>query len=113
MERQIATARAGLLAFRASRKQGCTMRTHNLSSVIALLLFSSAWSPAGEYVWLEGEKPSAINVKPNIGDWGKSQFLSGGQWLQISVDADKVEKDVPADGILMRYDFTIKKESSY
>ena len=54
-------------------------------------------------VWLEGEKPAAINVKPLIAGWGNKQFLSGEQWLQVSIDADKVEKEMPEEGVLIQY----------
>ncbi len=91
------------------------MRNNLLSFIVAVSAIAAGTGrlPAGEYVWLEGEKPASINVKPTIGDWGKPQFLSGAQWLQVAVEADKVDKDVPAEGVLMRYDFAIKKESSY
>jgi hypothetical protein len=66
-----------------------------------------------EFVWLEGEAPTAINVKPNIAGWGHKEFLSGEQWLQIAIDADKVDKEAPAGGILLAYDFNIKAAGNY
>ncbi|MGD0089054.1 MAG: glycoside hydrolase family 2 TIM barrel-domain containing protein [Planctomycetota bacterium] len=65
------------------------------------------------YVWLEGEKPDSINVKPNIAGWGHKEFLSGETWLHLSFDPDKVEKEVPADGALLAYNFKIEKAGDY
>lgn len=62
---------------------------------------------------MEGEKPSSINVKANIGGWGNKQFLSGEQWLDVSIDADKVDKELPPEGALIKYAFTIKKDGKY
>ncbi len=67
---------------------------------------------AAEYVWIEGEA-ATVNIKPNIAGWGNKHFLSCDKWLHISVDADKVEKAVPAEGILLRYLFTLPKAGEY
>jgi beta-galactosidase len=64
-------------------------------------------------VWIEGEAPAAINVKPNISGWGHPEYLSEGKWLQVSIEADKVERDLPAEGALIRYDFTVPKAADY
>ena len=65
------------------------------------------------YVWIEGEATGNINVKPNIAGWGHTEFLSDGKWLQISIDADKVEKEVPAEGALLTYPFQIAQAGDY
>jgi beta-galactosidase len=80
------------------------------------LLVAAAWVgrlPAREYVWIEGEEPAAINVKPNIAGWGNKQFLSGEKWLHVSIDADKVGKEVPAEGVLIKYAFKAPKDGKY
>jgi beta-galactosidase len=68
---------------------------------------------AQDHVWIEGEAPTTINVKPNVAGGAHKEFLSGEKWLHLSIDADKVEKETPPEGILIKYDFTIKKESKY
>lgn len=68
------------------------------------------------FIWLEGEKPSSQmlgGVKPLISGWGQKQFLSGDTWLQVSVDADKVEKETPADGMLLQYAFTVPSSGRF
>ena len=59
---------------------------------------SQAQPPGHDFLWLEGEAPSATNVKPNLAGWGNKQFLSGEKWLHLSIDADKVDKELPAEG---------------
>ncbi len=60
------------------------------------------------FVWLEGEHPASTNVKLNLAGWGNKQFLSGEKWLHLSLDADKIEKELPAEGGLIRFDFDVK-----
>jgi hypothetical protein len=92
-----------------------SVRCRLLLLLLLLLCVHSAARAADSapFVWLEGEAPAAINVKPNIAGWGHKEFLSGEQWLQVSIDADKVEKEAPADGVLLAYDFTIKAAGDY
>ena len=68
--------------------------------------------PKDDFLWIEGEA-AQVNIKPNITGWGNKQFLSGEKWLHISVDADKVEKTVPSEGVLLKYSFTIRKVGDY
>src|SRR5438477_10027367 len=63
--------------------------TRHLLAALSIVFLATSRLPAQDYVWLEGEKPAAINVKPLIAGWGNKQFLSGGQWLQVSIDAGK------------------------
>ncbi len=37
--------------------------------------------------------------------WGNAEFLSGGRWRHVAVEEGAVEKDVPAEGVLIRYSF--------
>ncbi len=52
-------------------------------------------------------------MKPNLAGWGNKQFLSGEKWLHLSIDADKVDKELPAEGALSRYDFAIKSQKDH
>ena len=80
------------------------------------------------YTWIEAENTASINVTPKVGGWGRTNILSGGQWLQISIAADKVdgpvqqflaggqsnlgssldktEEGLPPEGALLQYKFT-------
>ena len=71
-------------------------------------------APAQDAVWLEGEGFTASkSAKPNISGWGHPEWLSGDKWLQVSVDADKVEKELPARGGLLTYDFNAPTRHEY
>jgi hypothetical protein len=87
-----------------------------LLALVALvsLHLSLRAAPASEnkYVWIEGEA-AQVNVKPNIAGWGNKHFLSGEKWLHISVDADKVEKTVPAEGVHLQYPFALEQAGDY
>ncbi len=87
------------------------MRSLLPAALVAACLASP--TRAHEPVWIEGEAPTASNVKANLAGWGNKTFLSGEKWLHLSIDADKVEKDVPADGALFSYKLTSKGEASY
>ena len=87
---------------------------------VALLLWllmalpgSAQESPA--YIWLEGEKPAAVNLPDNLvkrAGWGHKEFLSGDTWLQVSLDENSVDRDAPQGGIILRYDFETTKSGS-
>ncbi len=64
-------------------------------------------------IWLEGEEPASINVKPVLAGWGRKEFLSGEKWLHVAVDADKVAATVPAEGVLIRYPFRVDRAGSF
>lgn len=87
-------------------------------SILALLgcSFLTAWTAfaaaAPAFVWLEGE--SAQTTFPvNRSGWGRPHFLSASNWLHVSVEADKVEKEVPEAGIVMSYDFASQTAGRY
>ena len=77
-----------------------------------LSLCPGAFAQSGS-VWLEGEAPNAVNIKPNVGGWGRAEFLSGGKWLHISIDEGNVEKTQPEEGVLLRYNFAVPKTAKY
>lgn len=60
-----------------------------------------------DFVWLEAETASG-NLPLKTSGWGNAQFLSGGTWLHISIDADKIDKELPANGALLNYKFNIQ-----
>jgi beta-galactosidase len=70
-----------------------------------------AWG--AEFTWLEGEQPESINVKADINGSGKPRLVSAGQWLTVHMEAGEVEKQMPADGVLMRYTFKADQQGSY
>lgn len=73
---------------------------------------SAAAAPA-PFVWIEGESPRALNVKPSAEGVGNPQFLSAAKWLKVSIDAEKAEKDAPAEGVVATYDFKTEAADDY
>jgi beta-galactosidase len=94
-----------------SRLRACMTRALLCLWTLLPAGMASGQSPA--YLWIEGENPSSINIKPNIGGWGRTEFLSGAKWLHISIDAEKVEKDQPAEGVLLRYNLNVARAGRY
>ncbi|MCF7730090.1 MAG: hypothetical protein K9N23_00300, partial [Akkermansiaceae bacterium] len=83
-----------------------------LGLALAASLNSSVRAAAPAFAWLEGEAAETA-FKTSIGDWGRPQFLSGGNWLHISVEEGKVEQEVPEGGILLDYAFPTSKAGRY
>jgi hypothetical protein len=80
----------------------------------AVVLTFSAISRAADYVWIEGESPTAVNPQPAIKVTpGPPAILSGGKWATVPVDSKKIESQVPADGITLSYAAAVPKQSDY
>jgi len=67
---------------------------------------------APPFVWIESESAQSA-FKGDISDWGRPQFLSGGKWLNISVEEGQIERRVPDDGILLDYAFQCQEAGHY
>ncbi|HYW80006.1 MAG TPA: hypothetical protein VE890_10545, partial [Thermoguttaceae bacterium] len=65
------------------------------------------------FVWFEGEQPSSTNVEVNRSGWGNTQFLSDGNWLHCSIEAAKVDSEVPDEGASLQYTFQAPKDATY
>lgn len=91
----------------------------NLTAIAVCILFGllscrpAASQGSAPYVWIEGEAIGTTNVKPSVSGWGHAEFLSDGKWLQISIDADKVEKELPAGGAVLNYPFQVVQAGDY
>jgi beta-galactosidase len=90
---------------------------NNLFASLALsvsLSISGAALAADTFVWLEGEQPAASNVEVNRNASAKrSEFLSDGKWLLLSIDAEKVQSTLPADGALIDYTIPIAQAGAH
>ena len=97
----------------------CSCDRVRLSWLIAawcLPLFAAAPGRAAEpadFVWIEGEKPASATIKANLAGWGQKHFLSEEKWLHVSLDPAKVDKELPAEGALLAYAFTIPRDGTY
>jgi hypothetical protein len=78
----------------------------------ALALASSVLAAAPAFVWLEGES-AKTTFTVNRSGWGRPQFLSASNWLHVSVEEGKIEKEVPDDGILLEYPFQSPKAGRF
>ena len=91
--------------------------SHRLTRAFLIILAVAGATPAADGdrlpIWIEGENPASINVKPNIAGWGRKEFLSGEKWLHVSIDADKVANMVPAEGVQIRYPFQVGEAGNY
>ena len=83
-------------------------------SLLAILLSALSGSArADSFAWMEGESPTSANVKFQAAGWGHQEFLSGHKWLQVSVDAEKVDKELPAGGAVLEYHFQAPTSGKY
>ena len=81
---------------------------------VAVLLVSGFRAHAAEFVWIEGESPSASNYpKIDVTNWAGHAYLSEGKWLRIQVAAGDAEKAVPKEGIVLGYDFRAPSAGEY
>jgi hypothetical protein len=83
---------------------------------VAQLLMAVAAAQRGtaaDFVWIEGEQPTEINVELKAAGWGNQQFLSDEKWLSVNFEAAQVDKDVPADGVLIKYALAIDHQQDY
>ncbi len=97
--------------------RGCGRRARAVASSVVWVagLLSAAGAgarQAASVIWIEGEA-AQCNVKPNIAGWGRKEFLSGEQWLHVSIDADKVDSQTPVGGILMTYPIHLATAGAY
>ena len=76
-------------------------------------LFIPPAHAAPDYVWVEGEQPTSANVKWNSATSSHTDWLSGGKWLMYSLDAGKVEKELPEEGALLEYALPVNAEGKH
>ena len=81
--------------------------------VVAWVALAVGTARAADSIWLEGEEPTSTNIDVQRTGWGNTQFLSGEKWLHCSIEAGKVDKQAPDDGVLVKYDFRAPKEATY
>jgi beta-galactosidase len=66
-----------------------------------------------DYVWIEGESPTAKDLDVGAAGWGSKQFLSGQAWLNVDIKPEEVQARCPRDGILLGYDFQAPSAGRY
>ena len=86
-----------------------------LLALSLLPLTARADAPAN-FAWVEGEAPTSVtpaSVKPTIEDVGRPQYLAGGKWLHVNIEAGDVAKTVPAEGIVLTYGIAAPAAGDY
>ncbi len=68
---------------------------------------------AGDFIWLEGEQPTATNVEVQKTGWGNTHFLSDGNWVHCTIDAKQIAAEVPDEGVLLQYEFQTTRTADY
>lgn len=86
-----------------------------LTFMTATLLSASAGLAAEPmpYVWIEAEQPGPGSFPIKPADAARPDWLSGGKWLFLSIDAKDVEKKLPDGAALFRYPFETQSEGAY
>ena len=65
------------------------------------------------FVWLEGEQPTRANYQPKAEGVGHPEFLSNQAWFRIGIDGNQVDREAPADGVLVDYAFDAQAAGEY
>jgi beta-galactosidase len=86
--------------------------------LLVTLLFGVASQAAAQvlstpFVWIEADRYASATIAPQVSGWGRKELLSEEKWLQISIDADKIETTLPAGGAALRYPFQIAAPAVY
>ena len=85
-----------------------------LFAMVFFLLFTNSVAHAAQdYVWVEGEQPTSANVKWTNASSSHPDWLSGGHWLQVTMNESKVEKELPAQGALLDYTLAVPADGKY
>jgi glycosyl hydrolase family 2 len=93
-----------------------------LSALLTTSLAGAAPTPA--FIWLEGENPTTTpsitppKGKPDdqgfaTGGWGRTEFISGGKVLSLSIPAEETAQRLGADGAVFGYEFTVEQPGEY
>ncbi|MCC7495179.1 MAG: hypothetical protein IT204_22715 [Fimbriimonadaceae bacterium] len=83
-----------------------------LATVGLLLSAAGAQTPSG-LLWIEAENTAQRNFNPQVSGWGNTQFLSGGSWATVSIPADRLNVDLPPNGVLLEYRLPVTKPGRY
>ena len=81
--------------------------------IVASLAACPRAAVPAEFVWIEGENPQSINVKPDINPSGRPQLLSGGKWLTLHLDPGQIATQLPADGARIVYAFKVAEAGTH
>ena len=80
-----------------------------------LVTLTTGMLPVHGAIWLEGEAPATApaNVQYGTHGWGRTDFISGGAMLSLSIPDKEVAQRVGADGAVFGYAFTVDQAGDY
>jgi len=85
-----------------------------ISAIAAVATLSLGCDAAAvEFVWLEGEQPARANYQPKPEGAGRPEFLSERAWWKVAIEGGQVEREAPAEGVLVDYGFDAKTAGEY
>jgi beta-galactosidase len=91
--------------------------TNHIFRWLAVAMFGVLGAPAGiqaaDHVWIEAEAVTQANVEAKGSGWNNPKLISGGQVLQFNIDPKDIDKAVPAEGIVLSYEFDAPSAGSY
>lgn len=65
------------------------------------------------FIWIEAEQPGPGSFPTKPADAARPDWLSGGKWLFLHVEAKDVAKQLPPDGAVLKYPFTAPVDAKY
>ncbi len=98
-----------LHAAAAQQPRATTIRASLKALVCAAILSLGGAAHAQDWAWIEAENTAALNIAPKVEGTGRAELVSGGKWLHLSIEKDKIEKDAPEGGVVLAYDLNIAK----
>ncbi|HEV3440579.1 MAG TPA: glycoside hydrolase family 2 TIM barrel-domain containing protein, partial [Gemmata sp.] len=84
-------------------------------AAIAVLLLAPAVTVAAPppFVWIEAEQPGPGSFPTKPADAAHPDWLSGGKWLFLHIEAKDVAKQLPAEGAVLKYPFAATVDGKY
>jgi len=85
---------------------------HAALSLVFLAALISPASAAG-HVWVEAEALAKSNISLQGAPWNKPELLSGGKAIQVNIEPREAAAKIPAEGILLTYEFDAPSAGSF
>ena len=79
--------------------------------LLLYLWFGTTCFAANNFIWIESETPTAHSGIKEFKAWGHEYF--SGNWLNLSVDADKIESEIQGEFISLKYDFNVSESRKH
>ena len=94
-----------------SPPKSCSVHLWMILATVFFLVGGAKAAETPPFIWLESENPTEKSGLEKYNSWPHEYF--SGEWLNLSVDADNVEKAVQGDAIMLKYDFSAASAGNY